>query len=512
MGSTFNPQILREKLAKLNSSQQSIETLSHWCIFHMNNAKSVVETWESQFHSSPREQRLAFLYLSNDILQNSRRKGAEFVGEFWKVLPNALRDVIEAGQEFEKNAALRLINIWEERKVFGSRGQLLREELVGKKLDTNNKLRNSSGFKLRNSAGNVLDKIVSGYQTVYGSQLDEDVILSKCRNAVTCVQKVEKETGGGIESGIIEEIKEQHTILNDCIVQLMTMQSSRENLISHLRRALEEQEIKLGHVRNQIQAAQSLSTLAGGLCGQFVNRSTVQSPADQGEETLTSKEKQSYMTGNEEQTAPVMYTRQVTPAEMPNHFEDPKSAAAAVAAKLTASTSSAQMLSYVLSTLASESGVNSAMNESSDDCPPEKRTKIENHGAYIPSQNTQPLFLHPNAMQHNNLNASKESSTPEEKPPLPSSPPPMPPLPPPMQSYPVPPFMQNSGSMPSVPYGYGVSQQQPPPFSPFLATGAQFNVIPPFPAPSADSYLTYQTEAGYYGQQSSFAMAPISRQ
>lgn len=518
MGSTFNPQILREKLAKLNSSQQSIETLSHWCIFHMNNARSVVETWESQFHSSPREQRLAFLYLSNDILQNSRRKGAEFVGEFWKVLPNALRVVIEAGQEFERNAALRLINIWEERKVFGSRGQLLKEELVGKKLDTNNKLGNSSGFKLRNSAGNALDKIVSGYQTVYGSQLDEDAILSKCRNAVSCVQKVDKEIGGDIESaqfngsGIVEEIKEQHTILTDCIVQLMTMQSSRENLVSHLRQALEEQEIKLGQVRNQLQAAQSLSALAGSLCGQFVNRNTAQSQADQSMETQTSKEKQSYMTGNEEQTAPVMYTQQITPAEKPDHFEDPKSAAAAVAAKLTASTSSAQMLSYVLSSLASESVMNNAMNESSDDCPPEKRTKIENHIAYIPSQNPQPLFLHQNAMQHNNLNASKKSSSPEEKPPLPSSPPPMPPLPPPMQSYPAPPFMQNTGSMPSVPYGYGASQQQPPPFSPFPAAGAQFNAIPPFPAPSADSYLSYQTEAGYYGQQSSLPMAPISRQ
>lgn len=218
------------------------------------------------------------------------------------------------------------------------------------------------------------------------------------------------------------------------------------------------------------------------------------------------------MTGNEEQTAPVMYTRQVTPAEKPDHFEDPKSAAAAVAAKLTASTSSAQMLSYVLSSLASE-GVKKAMNESSDDCPPEKRAKIENHVAYLPvSQNPQPLFLHPKSMQHNNLNDSKESKTPEEKPPLPSSPPPMPPLPPPMQSYPAPPFMQNSGSVPSVPYGYSVSQQQPPPFSPFPAAGAQFNVITPFPAPSADSYLSYQTEAGYYGQQSSLSMAPISRQ
>lgn len=77
----------------------------------MNKARQVVETWARQFHSSPREQRLAFLYLANDILQNSRRKGAEFVGEFWKVLPDALRDVIESGDEFGRNAAQRLVSL-----------------------------------------------------------------------------------------------------------------------------------------------------------------------------------------------------------------------------------------------------------------------------------------------------------------------------------------------------------------------------------------------------------------
>lgn len=75
----------------------------------MNKAKQVVETWARQFHCAPREQRLAFLYLANDILQNSRRKGAEFVAEFWKVLPDSLRDVIEHGDEFAKSAALRLV-------------------------------------------------------------------------------------------------------------------------------------------------------------------------------------------------------------------------------------------------------------------------------------------------------------------------------------------------------------------------------------------------------------------
>lgn len=75
----------------------------------MNKARQVVETWDRQFHCSARDQRLAFLYLANDILQNSRRKGSEFVGEFWKVLPDALRDVIENGDDFGRNAALRLV-------------------------------------------------------------------------------------------------------------------------------------------------------------------------------------------------------------------------------------------------------------------------------------------------------------------------------------------------------------------------------------------------------------------
>lgn len=75
----------------------------------MNKARQVVETWDRQFHCSPHDQRLAFLYLANDILQNSRRKGSEFVGEFWKVLPDALRDVIDNRDEFARSAALRLV-------------------------------------------------------------------------------------------------------------------------------------------------------------------------------------------------------------------------------------------------------------------------------------------------------------------------------------------------------------------------------------------------------------------
>lgn len=462
MGSAFNPQILVEKLTKLNNSQQSIETLSHWCIFHMNKAKQVVETWARQFHSSPRDQRLAFLYLANDILQNSRRKGSEFVGEFWKVLPDALRDVIDNGDEFGRNSALRLVTILDERKVFGSRGQVLKEELVTRHMENSNRNGKHSGLKLKQPAGNAtLDKIVSGYQALNGGQVNEDAVINKCKNAISCVEKMEKEIGGDIRSvnmaGVPEEVKGQHATLRDCIEQLTVTESSRTNLVAYLREALQEQEMKLDRVRSQLQAAHTQAEKADNICRQLLNHNTIQSP-------------------------PVTVTGS----------EDTKSAAAAVAAKLTASTSSAEMLTYVLSSLASEGVIG---NSPSNDYPSQKRTKINTDQ----SQNTQPP-----APPFSHL---------DQQPPPPSSPPPQPPMPP-MQPYPAQPFMVSTGTV-----AYGHITNQPPP-APMAALGGFPAVGPPVNGVSSympagfvpDGYQNYQIEGGFYSQQSAMSMAPMSRQ
>lgn len=54
-------------------------------------------------------QKVPLLYLANDILQNSKRKGNEFVNEFWKVLPAALKDLLENGDDRGKNVVSRLV-------------------------------------------------------------------------------------------------------------------------------------------------------------------------------------------------------------------------------------------------------------------------------------------------------------------------------------------------------------------------------------------------------------------
>lgn len=54
----------------------------------------------------------------------------------------------------------------------------------------------------RPPAGNALDKIISGYHHIYGGQTDEDAVLSKCRNAISCLEKADKEIGHDSNSGM----------------------------------------------------------------------------------------------------------------------------------------------------------------------------------------------------------------------------------------------------------------------------------------------------------------------
>ena len=68
-----------------------------------------METWEQQFYFAPLDQKVSFLYLANDILQNNRRRCLEFVGELWRVLPGALNDVVKNGDDYANRVVLILV-------------------------------------------------------------------------------------------------------------------------------------------------------------------------------------------------------------------------------------------------------------------------------------------------------------------------------------------------------------------------------------------------------------------
>ena len=71
------------KLAKMSGSQNDIVSLSRWMIFYQAKARDIVEAWALAFFAAPERSKLTFIYLINDVLQNSRRKhGAVFTRYF----------------------------------------------------------------------------------------------------------------------------------------------------------------------------------------------------------------------------------------------------------------------------------------------------------------------------------------------------------------------------------------------------------------------------------------------
>ncbi|CAH9084633.1 unnamed protein product [Cuscuta europaea] len=356
MNSVFNEEILEDKLSKLTTTQQCIETLSHWCIFHRSNAQQVVTTWEKQFNSSELNHKVPLLYLANDILQNSKRRGNEFVTEFWKVLPSALKGLAENGDEQARNVASRLVNIWEERKVFGSQAKSLNDVMLGKELPTPLQFgrkrsrsvkilkRDSRSLRTKLTIGGPAEKIVSAFHMVLSEQANEEEEMNKCKSTVHRITKMEKDVDTALTTAndpnrktLSKELEEEENVLKQCIQKLKVVEANRVALVCQLRESLNEQESELENVRTQIQVAHAQVEESSAMRKHLDNESYV---ADSKPSTTTTEKK----------TAAAI--------------------AAEVADKLTASTSSQYIMSSVLSTFAAEEAKNAGLAKSSSSVAP----------------------------------------------------------------------------------------------------------------------------------------------
>ncbi|XP_020676985.1 regulation of nuclear pre-mRNA domain-containing protein 1B isoform X1 [Dendrobium catenatum] len=528
MDAAFSTQILTEKLSKLNNSQQSIESLSHWCINNRKKARQIVEIWEKLFNSSSKEQKVPFLYLANDILQNSRRKGSEFVNEFWKVLPGSLKGAHENGEENIKNSVMRLVDIWDERKVFGSRARGLKDDILGNKPPAPPLLSESNGknpnpiklvrkdahsVRIKLAVGGMPERIVTAYQAVLDEHFDEDTALNKCKSAVCALENMEKEVNDvyvqGSQHGmsLMVELKEQEHVLKHCIQQLGQVEATRATLFAQLKEALQEQESKLDLIRSQLQVAQKEAEHAINMRQMLASIPTTIVPS--ASVNLASVP-----------MAPQVETSLVTPPMLPSHNQQPitssmnattsvedehKKAAAAVAAKLAASTSSAQVLTSILSSLVAEEAASMNGSQSSGFItssnpmlPPDKRPKLEKpmsitdmnskffghitqqqqHQHQLPSL---PLVLPQSSAT--SIQPIPHSTQPLQ--PFATQPPPLPSAPPPQSMQPQT-YMQSSGVlMNSVPFGYNGSPLPPPSFPSHVSVGMTRPNAPTQPPPPA---------------------------
>lgn len=68
----------------------------------------------------PQSKKLTFMYLANDVIQNSKKKGPEYGKEFGKILKNAFTHIGETCSSDDKTLGSlgRILKIWEDRGVY----------------------------------------------------------------------------------------------------------------------------------------------------------------------------------------------------------------------------------------------------------------------------------------------------------------------------------------------------------------------------------------------------------
>ncbi|XP_012688801.2 regulation of nuclear pre-mRNA domain-containing protein 1A isoform X1 [Clupea harengus] len=116
--SVFSEVALEKKLSELSNSQQSVQTLSLWLIHHRKHSKAIVTVWFNELKKAQVPRKLTFVYLANDVIQNSKRKGPEFTQDFAPVIVDAFKHVSSEGEEGCKKQLARVLSIWQERGVY----------------------------------------------------------------------------------------------------------------------------------------------------------------------------------------------------------------------------------------------------------------------------------------------------------------------------------------------------------------------------------------------------------
>ncbi|KAJ3129685.1 hypothetical protein HK098_000464 [Nowakowskiella sp. JEL0407] len=91
--------------------------LAQWMIYYIKNAQQSVKTWESSLASAPKERKLAYIHLANEILQLSKKKSNAFEIEFKPVLQLSLKQTCDAVPECLSKIG-RVLEIWSQRSVY----------------------------------------------------------------------------------------------------------------------------------------------------------------------------------------------------------------------------------------------------------------------------------------------------------------------------------------------------------------------------------------------------------
>ena len=105
--------ILKNVSIHLESIQNASRNLGNY----YNNAQEVVDIWQNEIYHATPNKILPLMYVANDIIQTSKRKGSNFIDAFQKCMKACLRVSVAINPSVTKKLQ-RLTKVWGDRRVF----------------------------------------------------------------------------------------------------------------------------------------------------------------------------------------------------------------------------------------------------------------------------------------------------------------------------------------------------------------------------------------------------------
>jgi hypothetical protein len=105
-----------KRLSSVNSTQESVQTLSLWILHHRSQYEYLIKTWFKILKKSPSSHRLTLFYVANDVIQNAKRHNALIYHDAFKSYLNL--SMIYVKEISIRKKIQRILEIWVERGVY----------------------------------------------------------------------------------------------------------------------------------------------------------------------------------------------------------------------------------------------------------------------------------------------------------------------------------------------------------------------------------------------------------
>nr|CAD7394028.1 unnamed protein product [Timema cristinae] len=241
----FTESALAKKLSDLNSSQQSIQTLSLWLIHHRKHHATIVKVWFKELVKAKDSRKLTFMYLANDVIQNSKKKGPEYGKEFATVLRKAFEAMaVPENDEKTRRSLGRILQIWEERGVYDSK--LITEFKKGLEVEVDGMKELHVTLSPRTPAGDPPEpeELIKALSDLENSASSDAAVRERIANLppevseLSHLTKLEDRAAG---ERLAIQVGEAVKLLNEYNKRLSTEMKDREKLMVMMRDFLQAQ-------------------------------------------------------------------------------------------------------------------------------------------------------------------------------------------------------------------------------------------------------------------------------